>query len=120
LEEVRRRARSAALGDGIDIIASDDIVERDRGKGGGFYGWKLHLAVCARTELPVAWCVETARAHHESSLADHLLQRVRERRFQPETTTLDKGHDVGPVCPASVEIRMRCSPTKLPPVSSPF
>jgi IS5 family transposase len=65
-------------------------------KGGGFYGWKLHLAVCTRTELPVAWRVETARAH-ESSLADDLLQRVRERKFQPETATLDKGYDVAPV-----------------------
>ncbi len=65
-------------------------------KGGGFYGWKLHLAVCARTELPVAWRVEMARAH-ESSLADDLLQRVRERKFQPETATLDKGYDVTPV-----------------------
>lgn len=64
-------------------------------KGGGFYGWKLHLAVCARTELPVAWRVETARAH-ESSLADDLLQRVRER-VRPETATLDKGYDVTPV-----------------------
>jgi hypothetical protein len=65
-------------------------------KGGGFYGWKLHLAVCARTELPVAWRVETARAH-ESSLAEDLLQRVRERKFQPETATLDKGYDIAPV-----------------------
>jgi len=103
LEEVRRRARSAALGDGIDIIASDDIVERDRGKGGGFYGWKLHLAVCARTELPVAWCVETARAHHESSLADHLLQLYALARCARKRGDSDES----------------CSPTKLP-VSSPF
>jgi IS5 family transposase len=64
-------------------------------KGGGFYGYKLHAAVCARTDLPVAWRVETARAH-ESSLADDLLQRVHER-VQPETAALDKGYDVGPV-----------------------
>ncbi len=65
-------------------------------KGGGFFGWKLHMAVCARTDLPVAWRVETARTH-ESSLADDLLQRVRERSFKPETATLDKGYDVNPV-----------------------
>jgi hypothetical protein len=65
-------------------------------KGGGFYGWKLHLAVCARTELPIAWRVETARAH-ESSLADDLLQRVRARNFKPQTATLDKGYDVAQV-----------------------
>ena len=65
-------------------------------KGGGFYGYKLHAAVCARTDLPVAWRVETARAH-ESSIADDLLQRVRERNFQPQTIALDKGYDVTPV-----------------------
>ena len=65
-------------------------------KGGGFYGYKLHAVMCERTELPVAWRVETARTH-ESSLADDLLQRVRERKFQPETATLDKGYDVIPV-----------------------
>jgi hypothetical protein len=65
-------------------------------KGGGFYGWKLHLAVCVRTELPVAWRVEKARAH-ESSLADDLLKRVRALNVQPQTATLDKGYDVGPV-----------------------
>lgn len=65
-------------------------------KGGGYYGWKIHMAVCARTELPVAWRIETARTH-ESSLADDLLRRVRELHFEPETATLDKGYDVNPV-----------------------
>ena len=63
-------------------------------KGGGFYGFKIHAAVCARTELPVAWQVETAR-RHESSLADDLLGRVRER-VAAQTATLDKGYDVEP------------------------
>lgn len=71
-------------------------------KGGGFYGYKLHQAVCARTELPVAWRVETARTH-ESSLADDLLQRVRER-VRPETAVLDKGYDVAPVYEACERI----------------
>lgn len=65
-------------------------------KGGGFYGFRIHAAVCARTELPVAWRVETARAH-ESSLADDLLQRVHERKFRPATVALDRGYDVKPV-----------------------
>src|SRR5438034_1060404 len=65
-------------------------------KGGGFYGYKIHAAVCARTGLPIAHRVETARAH-ESSLADDLLQRVRERKFEPATAALDKGYDVNPV-----------------------
>ncbi len=75
-------------------------------KGGGFYGYKLHQAVCARTELPVAWQVETARVH-ESSLADDLLQRVR-KRVKPQTATLDKGYDVQPVYDACE--RAECLP----------
>jgi Transposase DDE domain len=39
--------------------------------------------------------VETAR-RQEASLADDLLQRVRER-VTPETVALDKGYDAGPV-----------------------
>ena len=31
-------------------------------KGGGFYGYKVHAAVCTATGLPVAWTVETASA----------------------------------------------------------
>ncbi|MGH3133122.1 MAG: transposase [Gaiellaceae bacterium] len=71
-------------------------------KGGGFYGYKLSAAVCSRTGLPVAWRVETARAH-ESSLADDLFQRVR-TRVAPETVALDKGCDVGPVYEACERI----------------
>ena len=65
-------------------------------KGGGFYGYKLHAAVCTRTGLPVAHRVETARTH-EASLADDLLQRVRDLKVQPVTATLDKGYDTQPV-----------------------
>jgi hypothetical protein len=64
-------------------------------KGGGFYGYKLHAAVCARTELPVAWKVETARAH-EASLANDLLGQVKQR-VAAQTATLDKGYDTQPV-----------------------
>ena len=63
-------------------------------QGGGFYGFRLHAAVCARTDLPVAWRVESARSH-ESSLADDLLGRVRER-VAAQTAALDKGYDVEP------------------------
>lgn len=64
-------------------------------KGGGFYGFKIHAACCARTELPVAWRVETARTH-EASLADDLLGQVRQR-VAAQTATLDKGYDTQPV-----------------------
>ena len=36
-------------------------------KGGGFYGYRVHAAVCARTDLPIAWQVATAGSH-ESKL----------------------------------------------------
>ncbi len=61
-------------------------------KGGGFYGFKVHAAVCARTDLPVAWQVETARAH-ESSFATALLDAAKGRGFAPETCALDMGYD---------------------------
>lgn len=34
-------------------------------KGGGFYGYKLSLGVCARTDLPIAWRVDGASARGE-------------------------------------------------------
>jgi len=61
-------------------------------KGGGFYGYKIHGAVCARTDLPVAWRVETAK-RHESLFVAPLLDAVRARGFQPETCAMDKGYD---------------------------
>jgi hypothetical protein len=61
-------------------------------KGGGFYGYKLHLACCTRTGLPLAWRVETAR-NHESRYVAPLLDSGRTRGFQPETCAMDKGYD---------------------------
>ena len=51
-------------------------------KGGGFYGFKVHAAVCAQTDLPVAWQVETARAH-ESSLPPGCSTRRRIAALPP-------------------------------------
>jgi hypothetical protein len=65
-------------------------------KGGGFYGYKVHAAVCARTDLPVAWQVETA-ASHESNYATPLLDAARLHGFAPETCALDMGYDTGPI-----------------------
>ena len=48
--------------------------------------------MCARTDLPVAWQVETARAH-ESSFATALLDAAKDRGFAAETTALDMGYD---------------------------
>lgn len=89
-------------------------------KGGGFYGYKLHAAVCTATDLPVAWTVRTARKH-ESAVARRVLQATRERGFLPKTVALDKGYDGGPVyeaverigaCPV---IPIKDMPTKNPP-----
>jgi hypothetical protein len=61
-------------------------------KGGGFYGYKIDLAVCTRTGLPLAWQTRTAR-HHESLFVADLLDAVHARGFQPETVAMDKGYD---------------------------
>lgn len=61
-------------------------------KGGGFYGYKLHLAVCTRTGLPLAWPVETAR-RNESLYVAPLLDALHARGFKPETCAMDKGYD---------------------------
>jgi Transposase DDE domain len=61
-------------------------------KGGGFYGYKIHAAVCAVTGLPLAWRVETAR-RHESLYVTSLLDALHTRGFEPETVAMDKGYD---------------------------
>jgi hypothetical protein len=61
-------------------------------KGGGFYGYKIHAAVCARTGLPLAWQIETAR-RQESNFVAPLLDAIRARGIQPETVAMDKGYD---------------------------
>jgi len=65
-------------------------------KGGGFYGYKVHAAVCAITGLPLAWTVETASAA-ETNFALDLIDSVRERGFSPRTAIMDKGYDNGPI-----------------------
>jgi len=65
-------------------------------KGGGFYGYKIDLAACSRTGLPLAWNVRTAR-DAEAPAAAPLLDAARARGFDPKTAAMDKGYDVGPV-----------------------
>jgi hypothetical protein len=65
-------------------------------KGGGFYGYKLHMAVCADTDLPLAWRIETGR-RNESSFAIPLLDAVRARGFAAYTCAMDKGYDLAPI-----------------------
>jgi transposase, IS5 family len=61
-------------------------------KGGGFYGYRLHMAVCAKTDLPLAWTVETARTH-ETLTVGPLLDKLHALGIDPETCALDKGYD---------------------------
>lgn len=61
-------------------------------KGGGFYGYRIHAAVCASTGLPLAWQVETARSHESMHVAE-LLDAVAARGFHPETAAMDMGYD---------------------------
>ncbi len=65
-------------------------------KGGGFYGYRVHAAVDAATDLPVAWRVESANVH-ESMLAEPLLDEAITRGFAVETAALDMGYDAGRV-----------------------
>ena len=61
-------------------------------KGGGYYGYKLHLAVCTQTGLPLAWHVETAR-RQESLYVAPLLDKLFARGYRPWTCAMDKGYD---------------------------
>jgi hypothetical protein len=59
---------------------------------GSFYGYKLHLAVCSKTDLPLAWTVQSAKAN-ESMLVTTLLDKLSEVGINPETCAMDKGYD---------------------------
>jgi transposase len=65
-------------------------------KGGGYYGYKVHAAVCVATGLPLAWTVETASAA-ETNFALGLIDAVKERGFAVKTAIMDKGYDNGPI-----------------------
>jgi len=60
-------------------------------KGGGYYGYKVHAAVCA-----LAWTVETASAA-ETTFALGLIDSVRDRGFAVKTAIMDKRYDNGPI-----------------------
>jgi hypothetical protein len=63
-------------------------------KGGGFYGYRLHMAVCSMTDLPLAWRVETAKSHETNAVAP-LLDKLHTLGIDPETCAMDKGYDTG-------------------------
>jgi len=61
-------------------------------KGGGFYGYKIHAAVCTTTGLPLAWETHTASAA-EVPVVPTLLDSLRANGFVPATCAMDKGYD---------------------------
>jgi hypothetical protein len=61
-------------------------------KGGGFYGYRLHVAVCCKTDLPLAWTVETGKMNETPTVAP-LLDKLHALGIDPETAALDKGYD---------------------------
>lgn len=71
-------------------------------KGGGFYGYKIDLAVCTATGLPLAWQARTAR-NHESLFVAPLLDAVKARGFQPRTVAMDRGYDYNRVYDETAE-----------------
>lgn len=61
-------------------------------KGGGYYGYKVHAAVCTKTDLPLAWHVASA-CHSEHEHMPSLLDTVTRRGSTPGTCALDTGYD---------------------------
>lgn len=61
-------------------------------KGGGFYGYKIHAAVCTLTGLPLAWEVRTAK-DHEQRTAMGLLDLTIRHGTPVQTAAMDKGYD---------------------------
>ncbi|MGA9874252.1 MAG: transposase [Solirubrobacteraceae bacterium] len=73
---------------------------------GSFYGYKIHMAVDAATDLPLAWTVETAK-DSEAQFALSLLDEVTERGFSVRTAAMDKGYDSGPIYDGCEERNVR-------------
>jgi hypothetical protein len=65
-------------------------------KGGAYYGYKLHAAICTKTELPLAWTVKAAN-ESEQDMVGGLLDSVLERKFAITVAVLDKGYDGQPM-----------------------
>jgi Transposase DDE domain/Transposase domain (DUF772) len=61
-------------------------------KGGGFYGYKVHAAICTTTGLPLAWTVETA-SQAEVPMVPTLLDTLASRGIVAGVAVLDKGYD---------------------------
>jgi hypothetical protein len=65
-------------------------------KGGAYYGYKLHMAICAETELPLAWTVRAANEPEQAEVAG-LLDALIAHGFAPGVAVMDKGYDGQPM-----------------------
>lgn len=65
-------------------------------KGGGFFGFKLQMACCTATGLPVAWTVETAKAN-ESMFVAPLIDMSKRGGALAATAAMDKAYDISRV-----------------------
>jgi hypothetical protein len=61
-------------------------------KGGGFYGYRIHAAVCTATGLPIAWEVRTA-SENEQLVSMPLLDATIRLGLPVQTVAMDKGYD---------------------------
>jgi hypothetical protein len=61
-------------------------------KGGGFYGYRVHMAVCTLTGLPLTWDVRTA-SENEQLVSMPLLDATIRLGLPVETVAMDKGYD---------------------------
>jgi hypothetical protein len=64
------------------------------------------MAVCSKTDLPLAWKVETGRMNESPTVAPR-LDKLHTLGFNPETCALDKGYDNGPVYDACEDRNIR-------------
>ena len=64
-------------------------------KGGGFYGYRLHAAVCTSTGLPLAWETHTAR-NAEVPVVPALLDKLAEYGIRVSVCVADRGYDAAP------------------------
>jgi hypothetical protein len=60
-------------------------------KGGGFYGYRIHTAVCTATGLPLAWEIRTGK-DNEVPVTFPLIDRVL-RQGKILTAAMDRGYD---------------------------
>lgn len=60
------------------------------------------MAVCSKTDLPLAWMVETAKANEGPTVAP-LLDKLHVLGIDPETCAMDKGYDNATVHGACAE-----------------